>query len=119
MTAPATATEIALNLARLARDLDQTVRALESADRDATHKRAAYDLVFSQAFIQAQGSVDQRKHLATVEVHRQRLEADVADALVRHLRRQIDAIKTRIDVGRTWASALKAEIALGGQDGTP
>jgi hypothetical protein len=63
--------------------------------------------------------VEQRKHLAIVEVHRQRLEADVSDAVVRHLRRKIDAIKVRIDVGRTWASALKAEVALGGMDGQP
>ncbi len=117
MTAPATATEVALNLARLARDLDQTVRALESADRESTEKRAAFDLAFSRAFIGAQGSVDQRKHLAVVEVHRQRLEADVADAVVRHLRRQIDAIKTRIDVGRSYGAAVRAELALGGQDG--
>lgn len=117
MTAPATATEVALNLARLARDLDQTVRALESADREATQKRAEYDLAFSRAFIAAQGSVDQRKHLATVEVHRQRQEADVSEAVVRHLRRQIDAIKTRIDVGRSYGAAVRAELALGGMDG--
>ena len=119
MTAPATPTEVALNLARLARDLDQTVKALQVADRDATEKRAGYDLVFSRAFIAETGSIDHRRHLATIATHQQRLEADVSEALVRHLRRQVDAIKVRIDVGRTWASALKAELTLGGQDGTP
>lgn len=120
MTAPAaTATEVALNLARLARELDQTVRALEMADRDATEKRVAADLAFSRAFIAEQGSVDQRKHLATIATHQQRLAADVADALVRHLRRQLDALKVRIDVGRSYGAAVRAEIALGGQDGTP
>ena len=115
--APATATEVALNLARLARDLDQTVRALEQADRDATEKRAAYDLAFSRAFLGAQGSMDLRKHESVVETHPQRLAADVADAVVRHLRRQIDATKVRIDVGRSYGAAVRAEIALGGQDG--
>ena len=114
MTAPATATEVALNLARLARDLDQTVNALQSADLEATKSRALSDLEFSRAFIAAQGSVDQRKHLATVETHRQRLEADVHDAVVRHLRRRIDALKVRIDVGRSYGAAVRAEIALGG-----
>jgi hypothetical protein len=45
------------------------------------------------------------------------LEADVSEAVVRHLRRQIDAIKTRIDVGRSYGAAVRAELALGGQDG--
>lgn len=117
MTAPATPTEVALNLARLARDLDQTVKALEAADRDATEKRAAFDLAFSRAFIGEQGSVDARKHLAVIATHQQRLAADVADAVVRHLRRSIDATKVRIDVGRSYGAAVRAEIALGGQDG--
>ena len=117
MTAPATPTEVALNLAKLARELDQTVKALESADRDATEKRAAFDFAFSRAFIAEQGSVDARKHLAVIACERQRLDADVAEAVVRHLRRMIDATKVRIDVGRSYGAAVRAEIALGGQDG--
>lgn len=113
MTAPANATEIALHLARLARDLDDTVRQLETADRDAVQKRAAFDLAYSRAFVGAEGAVDQRKHLAVIATERVRMDADVADALVRHLRRRIDAIKTRIDVGRSYSAAIRAELALG------
>jgi len=40
----------------------------------------------------------------------------VADAVVRHLRRKIDALKVRIDVGRSYGAAVRAEIALGGQE---
>jgi hypothetical protein len=47
------------------------------------------------------------------------LEADVSDAVVRHLRRKLDATKVRIDVGRSYGAAVRAEIALGGQDGAP
>lgn len=119
MSAPHTPTEVALQLARLARDLDDTVRALESADRDATEKRAAYDLAFSRAFLSAEGSVDYRKHWAQQHTHEQRLAADVADALVRHLRRRIDAIKTRIDVGRSYGAAVRAEISLAGHEEGP
>ena len=117
MTAPSTATEVAQQLARLARELDQTVQALEMADRDATEKRAVYDLAFSRSFVGELGAVDQRKHLATIACERQRMDADVADALVRHLRRKIDAVKVRIDVGRSLGAAVRAEISLGGGDG--
>ena len=112
MTAPATATEVAKLLIGFGRDLHQIVQQLEAADRDMVEKRAAADLAFSRAFMAAEGSVEARRHLATIETHRQRLEAEVADALVRHLRRRLDATKTQVDIGRTWASALTSELAL-------
>ena len=112
MAAPLTPNEVVIQLTGLARDLAQTVMALESADKDATEKRAAYDLAFSRAFLSATGSVEHRKHEATVEVHQQRLDSDVAEAVVRHLRRKIDALKVRIDVGRSYSAAVRAELSL-------
>jgi hypothetical protein len=112
MTAPATPNEVALQLSRLARDLDDAVRQLQVADLDATEKRAAADLAFSRSFMAASGSVDYRKHYATEETHDQRLAADVADAVVRHLRRRIDATKVRIEVGRSYGAAIRAELNL-------
>lgn len=109
---PHTPNDIALQLSRLARDLDDTVRQLEAADRDAVEKRAAYDLAYSRVFISAEGSVDLRKHQATKATHDLRLAADVADALVRHLRRRLDALKVRIDVGRSLGAAIRSEIRL-------
>lgn len=117
MTAPATPTEVALHLAGLARDLDTTVRQLEDADKDATEKRGAADLAYSRAFLAAEGSMDLRKHRALVETHDQRMAADVADAVVRHLRRRVDALRIRIDVGRSYGAAVRAEINLAGHTG--
>lgn len=116
-TAPANATEVALQLAKLARELDDTVRSLEMADRDATEKRGAFDLAYSRAFLVAEGSMDIRKHAATVDTHDIRMAADVAEAVVRHLRRRVDAIKVRIDVGRSYGAAIRAELALGAAGG--
>jgi chromatin segregation and condensation protein Rec8/ScpA/Scc1 (kleisin family) len=112
-----TPNQIAQNLADLARELARIVSAIEHADRDAVQKRNAYDLAFSQAFLAASGSVDARKHEAVVETHRQRLDADLAEALVRHLRRQIDAVKVRIDTGRSVGAAVRAEMQLAGLEG--
>jgi hypothetical protein len=114
MTEPLNPTQIALHLAELARDLDTTVGQLKVVDHELTEKRAAADLAYSRAFLGAAGSVDARKHQAAIETHEQRLAADLADAMFRHLRRRTDAIKVRIDVGRTYNAAVRAEIALGG-----
>jgi hypothetical protein len=117
MPDPMTPNQVAQQLAALARDLDVTVSQLEVADRDSTEKRAGADLAFSRAFIAAVGSVDLRKHTALVETHQQRLDADVADALVRHLRRRVDAIKTRVEVGRSLGAAIRTELNLAGHGG--
>lgn len=119
MTVPANATDVARGLANLARELDGTVNALQVADEDATRKRLAYELAFSKAFVAAEGSVDHRKHLAVIETHPLRDEAEVADSLVRHLRRRLDALRVRIDVGRSYGAAIRAELALAGSDGAP
>ena len=107
-----TPTQVAAQLASLARELDRKIQAMEHADREAIEKRGAADLAYSRAFLAAEGSMDLRKHQATIETHDQRMTADVADAVVRHLRREVDSIKTRVDVGRSVNSAVKTELDL-------
>lgn len=109
---PLTPNEVVIQLSKLARELDETVRLLGKEDREATEKRAAYDLAFSRAFMAASGSIDARKHQAVIDTHEQRLAADVAEEIVRHLRRRIDSIKIRIDVGRSYGAAVRAELSL-------
>ena len=112
MTTPVTPNDVAAQLARLSRDLDDAVRVIEMADKDATEKRAAADLAYSRAFMAAGGAEYARKHTATIETHQQRLEADAAEVVLRHLRRRIDALKTRIEVGRSMGAAIRAELNL-------
>jgi chromatin segregation and condensation protein Rec8/ScpA/Scc1 (kleisin family) len=119
VSAPLSPNQVAAHLAELARDLDTTVSQLKEADRDATEKRAAADLANSRAFLEATGAMDLRKHQAVVSTAQQRLDADVAEALVRHLRRRLDALRVRIDVGRSYGAALRAEIGLAGSRDMP
>jgi hypothetical protein len=109
MTTP---NEVVAGLAQLARDLDATVRQLQDADREATIKRHDADLAMSKTFLTAQGSVEHRKHLAAVECEHVERDALLAEAVVRHLRRRIDATKVRVDVGRSMNSALRAEAGM-------
>lgn len=112
-----TPNQIAANLAELARELARVVSAIEAAERESVEKRAAFDLAYSRAYLSAEGSIDARKHQATFQTHHQRLDADVADTVVRHLRRKIDEIKTRISTGQSVGAAVRAEIQLAGLEG--
>lgn len=112
-----TPNDVASHLASLARDLDALVRAADLAERDAVNKREDYTLSASKAFLRAEGPMDIRKHQSTVDTHAERLAAEVAEQIVRGIRRQIDAVRIRIDVGRSVGAALRSELALAGRDG--
>ena len=110
MTDVLTPQDVVRQLTSLARDLDAAVRVLKDADRDAVLKRHAADIAESRAYVRADGSVELRKHVARLACEKEEEEALVAEALVRHLRKQIDAIQTRIDVGRSYGAAVRAEL---------
>jgi hypothetical protein len=110
-----TPNSVALALAQLGRDLDATVKSLDVADRQAVTAREDFTVAYARAFLKADGAMDVRRYQATVDTHTERLAAEAAEQVVRGLRRQVESIKVRVDIGRSYGSALKAELtALGG-----
>jgi len=101
-------------LLELSRELAELSRGLDQLEADAVNRREDHTMALSKAFLSADGAMDLRKHQSIVETHVERLAAELAEALVRGRRRQLEAIRVRIDVGRSAAAALRAEITLGG-----
>jgi hypothetical protein len=113
-----TANEVVVQLSHLGAELDGVVSALKEADVDAARKRLAADLAESNAFVNANGAMDLRRHLARIAAAPQEEQAIVAEAAVRYLRQRIASIGLRIEVGRSYGAAVRAEVrALGGADG--
>lgn len=102
---------ISERLGRLSRELDALVDMLEAAETDAAHKRAAADLAESKAFVNADGAMTLRKHVARIAAGQAESDALVAEALVRVLRQKIRAKETSVDVGRSMGAALRVELA--------
>jgi hypothetical protein len=114
MTQPLTASDVAAQLAKLARQLDELVQEIGWAEVAAVNAREDHTLALSRAFLKAEGPMDIRKHVSIEATHAQRLAAELAEATVRGLRRQIDSVKVRIDVGRSVGAAMWAEVSLAG-----
>jgi hypothetical protein len=114
VTTPQTPNEVALALAKLSRDLDATVHALNTADADCVRKREDFTLAYARAFLRSEGPMEVRKQIATEQTTAERLAAETADQIVRGLRRQVDSLRVRIDVGRSYNAALRAEASLAG-----
>jgi hypothetical protein len=97
--------ELARELARLSSDLDRI-------EVEAVNRREDYTLALSRAFLIAEGAMELRKHEAIVRTSPERLAAETAEALVRGRKRQLDSLKVRVDVGRSAAAAVRAEMDL-------
>lgn len=109
--APLTPRAVVENLAALTERLEGVVRALREADMQAVVARHRADLAESLAFVQAEGSMEYRRHIARVAVGEQESDAVVAESIVRSLRHQIRAIELEVEVGRSYGVAVRAELS--------
>jgi len=116
---PLTPNAVAAQLAELARQLDKLVVAIDEAEKTAVNAREDYTMTYAAAFLSAEGSMDIRRHLATERTHDTRLAAELAEQTVKGIRRQIDSVRIRIDVGRSLGAALRAEAGLAGSGYQP
>lgn len=109
-SAPATPLEVADHLAALGLELDHLTRALNEADDQFVSAKERYTQARAVAYRHATGTGPAREAITTETTHLQRLAAEEAELQVRKLRRQIDAIKVRIDIGRSFGAAIRAEL---------
>lgn len=119
VSAQLTAQQVAAQLTKLSRQLDTLVQDLVEAERVAVNAREDFTLAHARAFLAAEGPMDVRKHLAIEATHHERLAAELAEAQVRGLRRQIESVKLRIDIGRSLGAAIRAETSLAGSGMVP
>lgn len=103
---------VAEHLAGLAKELDGLVKKTGEEDLIATTLKEEYLVAYSRAWKAAVGSVEARKQIAIGLTTEQRMAAEIADCQVRDLRRRIDAVRIRIDVGRSLGTTVRAEVGL-------
>ncbi len=111
MTAPATPVEVVRALTALTAELSGQVKILRHAEMDAAVKRHTADMVRVRAFLAADGAMDFRENTAKAAADVPEGDAKVAEALVRVVRAEIRSIETRIEVGRTYAATVRAELS--------
>lgn len=117
MKVPENTNEVALNLAKLSRRLDEVKDELNRADMDHVYKRESAKLAEAHAYLEAEGSIEARKKQTDVATHEVRLAAEVAEATVRGLARTMKTLQSRIDVGRTLGAGIRAEASMTGFKG--
>lgn len=113
-------------IGHLAVQLDSTARALDGdgiadltaeftkdgAEQTAVDAREAYVLAYAKAFLESTGAMDVRKQVALQNTHRERIEAETAERIVRGLVRRLKTIQSRIDAGRTRSANVRSEAQI-------
>lgn len=105
---------VAARLADLSRQLDKATGDAYVLDEKAVRARHAFEIAFSRAFLTSDGPMDVRKHKAVLATEALRLDADIADQVLRACRGRIATIKVQIETGRSLSAALRAEVSLAG-----
>ena len=104
-----------IELARIARQLDELGYKLRDAERAAVNKEHAYRVAKAKALLAVdEGTVPEREAKALLETESERLSAKLAGAELSILRREISICETRIEVGRSVVGVLRAEAMVAG-----
>jgi SMC interacting uncharacterized protein involved in chromosome segregation len=119
MTTPVTLPDIAARLADLSRQLDRATDDVDKLDSKAVNARHKYEIAFSREFLAAEGSMDVRKHKSVLGTEKLKLEAEIAEQVLRACRARIATIKMQIETGRSLSAAMRAEVSLAGSGYTP
>jgi chromosome segregation ATPase len=98
-------------LAELSRYLDKATDDYAQLDEESVRAKQKYEVAYARAFLDNAGSMDLRKQIANYETRNENLEYEISAAKVRALKERIRTLGTQIEVGRSLASAHKAQFA--------
>lgn len=113
MSTPTT-NDVILMLAKLGRQLDAKQEEIARLDEEAVRAKARHEVAYARAFIAATGAEGLRKQTAILETETQKLDAEIADQVLRAARESIRVLRDRLDIGRSLNSAIKSEFAAQG-----
>jgi len=102
--------EVIRNLGSLTAKMDSIVANLREAEHRAAEANAEATVAEAQAFLKAEGAMDVRRFKAKMDARGPLLTAELADVEVRCLKRELQSVMTRIEVGRTYAATVRAEL---------
>ena len=94
-------------LAELSKLLDKATDEIAVLDEEAVRAKQLYEVAYARAFLDAIGSMELRKQIATYETREANLTMELAQAKVRAIKERIRTLGTQIEVGRSLASAHK------------
>lgn len=103
--------DIVSELSKIGRELDALSREIDRLDHDCVFAWSEHRKAYAREYINGQGSVEDRKQAAVLEVEEQRVIAESADQILRAARERIRVLRDRLEIGRSISAARRSEFA--------
>lgn len=116
---PMTPNEIARGLIALGRSLDTLVTEYRDLGEQAANAKRDAEVAYADAFMRAEGTVEERKQAAILASADARYAAELAERKTAGCREAIRALHARIEIGRTLSATTRDEMRLAGTGVTP
>lgn len=102
--------DIVKRLSELSRILDAATDEIAAADETAVRAKQVFEVAYARAFLNSEGSVDQRKHEATIRTQAERLEYELAFQKHRAVKERINTIRSQLSIGQTLSAAIRNQF---------
>ena len=107
-----TPTQVALQLARMSRELEAITQEQEPIETKVVETKEAYTKAYARLFLEEPGNNEERKQAALLKTSDLRLANELANAeMSMHLAR-VASLRKRIDIARSAAALVRAEWEL-------
>jgi hypothetical protein len=103
--------DIVKRLSELSRILDNATDEIAVADETAVKAKQVFEVAYARAFLNCEGSIDQRKHEATIRTQAERLEYELAFQKHRAVKERINTIRSQLSIGQTLSAAIRSQFA--------
>lgn len=116
MTVPS-AEALVRRFVQLSLMLDKAVDDAAQLDEAAVKAKAAYRVAYAEAFLDADGPVEVRKHIATVKTEPQRWALDVAEQQLREVKERIFTLREQTDLAQSIGTTMRTDWKASGMLG--
>lgn len=104
--------QIITHLAQLGKKLEEAVNLLKDAEYNYAVKQFEADASYAANYLNSVGTVEERKRKAFILSKNELKEAIIAESNVKYVRVLVRSIEARVEIGRSYNAALRAEINI-------
>lgn len=108
--APIDQVQVEQEILRLTNDLEAETEAFETLSKDHAVKESDFKKAWYTAYISESGAVKSREAMAGYKTEDMRLEAQVAEALMKAKRERLHSIRSMLDALRTIAANVRVQV---------
>lgn len=105
---------IVSELSAIGRELDRLSHEAKQQDEAVVRAYSEHRKAYAEAFTTGTGSVKDREQAAILKVEDLRLEAELADQVLRAMKERVKVLRDRLEIGRSINAAVRTQFTTEG-----